>query len=158
MLMSSTTTLRSNASTYKSVRAMLRTWMKPGRGSSASPVFSTSTRPGQRLKTRMFGHGQPGVIDQNIQRAEARRRLAHERLGLFEAAYIEGIGEDARRAHAPVQLRGRLCEHVRAPRRDHDRLRAAVRQRGRERAPDPRAAARDDGDLFGQGLGLKCGH
>ena len=84
-----------------------------------------------------------GVVDEDVDAAEALERGVDQRLDLLGLAHVGRHGEalGAERLHG----RPRLLQRLRAAAADHHR-RAVAGQRERGRAPDPGAAAGDERD------------
>src|SRR6266508_854522 len=83
----------------------------------------------------------PGIIDQDVEPAEARDRLGRHALDRLQLAQIGGGGEHFG-AGFLLDFAGRALERLGLARADH-RSRSLARQRARHRAPDALAAPRD---------------
>ena len=88
-------------------------------------------------------HRHPGVVEQQVDRAELLVRALRERLDGVPRGHV---GLDGEAAHA---ARGDLLRRLRREGavdvRDHD-VRSGIRERKADRAPDARGSAGDHGD------------
>ena len=94
----------------------------------------------------------PGVVDEDVERAEALLDLVEERGEAGAVGDVEGEADASRRRARPRRPRPRAGVEVAD--RDDDPL---ARERTGERLTDAAGAARDDGDLAAQRAG-SLGH